>query len=184
MKKAFLWGAIGTVGLFAVAVGGGAYVYLSNAPSNVTITLERINLSTQRLTGGRDMPSLLVQGLAMALVVDATFDIDNGNMIGATVESVDYHLKLNGKDIGQGQAPTGGPLSVSGNSHAKLSSRTQVPAASLLGASVQGLSQGGIRLEVEGTARWSVLWFQMDKKFRLAPSHMDGTRLDTLLNPQ
>ncbi len=159
----------------------GAYLYAQSALANVLVTLDRVTVSTSSPAGGSGPLDLLARGLSTNLVLDETFEVDNRNAIGATVESIDYHVRLNGRDVGTGRAPESGTTVIAGNSKQAIVARTSLPVTGLLAAGVESLAQGQAKIDVVGTARIKVLVFTVERQFELTPQKLDGERLDQVL---
>ncbi len=163
------------------AAGGGVWWYAHNALENVYITLGTVNVSTQSPAGGLGPLDILARGLATDVVIDSTFDLDNRNALGATVESIDYKVRVNGREIGTGHAPDGGAKDIAPQSKTPIVARTKLPVTSLIGAGLDGLSRGESKLDIIGKARVSVWFFSVERDFQFVPQKLEGERLDRVL---
>ncbi len=159
----------------------GVYAYAQNALSNVHVTLRRVTVSTQTPSGGTGLLDLLNRGLSTDVVLDQTFEVDNRNAIGATVESIDYHVRMNGREVGTGHAPETGPQKIAGHAKQFIVAQTKLPVTRLLAAGADAIVAGRANIDVVGTARIEVLVFTVEREFQLVPQKLEGERLDRLL---
>lgn len=179
------WVALGAAVVVLVLLAGGAaigvYAYAQSALQNVYVTLDRIDVHTQAPAGGSGPLDLLTRGLSTEVVMDQTFQVDNRNAIGATVESIDYHVRLNGREIGTGRAPETGSQEIDANSKQSIVAHTRMPLAGLLAAGVDSFARGEAKIDVAGTAKLKVLLFTVERDFQLVPQKLEGERLDRVL---
>jgi LEA14-like dessication related protein len=175
-------GSIAAVLLMGVlGAVAGVYAYAQNALSNVYVTLDRVTVNTQTPSGGTGLLDLVTRGLSTDVVLDQSFEVDNRNAIGATVESIDYRVRVNGREVGTGHAPETGPQKIAGHAKQPIVARTKLPMTSLLAAGADAVAAGQANIDVVGTARIQVLVFTVEREFRLVPQKLEGERLDRVL---
>jgi LEA14-like dessication related protein len=174
----------GLFGLFLLLVCGsvgGVYLYARSSLENVYITLDKMSISSQSPSGGGNPLDMLVRGLSSEVLVDSSILVDNRNALGATVESIDYRVRVNGRDVGEGRGPEGGTKDIAANSKTVLVTRTKMPVASLMTAGAETLARGEAKIDIVGKAKVSVLFVTVERDFQFSPKKIEGSRLDQVL---
>ncbi len=159
----------------------GTYLYVRSSLANVYVTLDKMSVSSKSPSGGMNPLDLLVRGLTTEVLVDSLLSIENRNAISATVESIDYRIRVNGKDVGAGHGPEGGAKNIASHSKSVLVTRTKMPVTSLLAAGADSFVKGNAAIDIVGTARIRVLFLTIERDFQFTPATIEGERLDKML---
>ena len=145
-------------GVAAVLAVGGLKLWWDHAVDQVSVVL----------TDARIGVKLGLLGMPSSAVIDTVFDVENGNFVGAELTSIDYVVRINGREVGPGHGPPpGSNHTIAASGRSSIATSTELGFLAMAQAGIDGVEQRRAEVEVEGDVHARILGLPMARHFKV-----------------